>query len=402
MRSFGAAWQVGEFRSLWAAESLSQVGDQLARVALAILVYARTNSAALAALSLALSYTPALIGSALLSGLADRFPRREVMVACDLASVVLVLLMAVPGMPLAVVCVAMAGVSLVGGPFKAARLALLPEVVSGDAYVAALALRSITIQCAQLLGFAGGGVLAGVIDPHVALVADAVTFGVSALLVRFGVRSRPAAASPAARRSFWASSLDGVRLIRAVPGLGSLFGLGMLAGLYIAPEGLGAAWIAELGAPPAAVGLVMGAPAAGLVVGAWLFTSFVPGGWRERLVGPLAAASGLALAGCVFEPGLLIVLVLLVLSGVGTAYQLQVGASFGTLTPANGRAQVMGLLNSGALTVQGLGMLAAGALAEQLGVARTVALAGSIGALLAGVAWVRSSRARARSSAPAT
>lgn len=401
MRSFGAAWQVGEFRALWAAEGLSQVGDQLARVALAILVFARTNSAALAALSLALSYTPALIGSALLSGLADRFPRRSVMVVCDVASVVLVLLMAVPGMPLAVVCAAMAGVSLVGGPFKAARLALLPEVVSGDAYVAALALRTITIQGAQLLGFAGGGVLAGVIDPQLALVVDAVTFAASGLLVRFGVRRRPAV-GPAVRRSFWLSSVDGVRLIRAVPGLGPLFGLGMLAGVYIAPEGLAAPWVAELGAPSWAVGLLMGAPPAGLVLGAWLFTSFVPGAWRERLVGPLAALSGLALAGCVFEPGLWVVLALLVLSGVCTAYQLQVGASFGTLTPASGRAQVMGLLNSGALTVQGLGMLAAGALAEQLGVARTVALAGLVGAVLAVPASVRLARARARSSAPVT
>ncbi|MFC0116140.1 hypothetical protein [Kibdelosporangium aridum] len=71
---FRSAFGVREFRALWAAEALSQLGDQLARVALAVLVYSRTNSAALAALTIALSYTPSFLGSALLSGLADRFP----------------------------------------------------------------------------------------------------------------------------------------------------------------------------------------------------------------------------------------------------------------------------------------------------------------------------------------
>src|SRR5690242_6526164 len=104
---FRMAFGVREFRALWAAEALSQIGDQLARVALAILVYARTNSAALAALTIALSYTPSFLGSALLSALADRFPRREVMIACDLISATLVLIMAIPGMHLGIVCVAM-------------------------------------------------------------------------------------------------------------------------------------------------------------------------------------------------------------------------------------------------------------------------------------------------------
>src|ERR1043165_4558809 len=121
--SFRAAFGVREFRALWVAEALSQIGDQLARVALAVLVYARTNSAALAALTIALSYTPSFLGSALLSSLADRFPRREVMIVCDVVSAALVVLMALPGMHLGIVCVAMAGVALVGGPFRSARLA---------------------------------------------------------------------------------------------------------------------------------------------------------------------------------------------------------------------------------------------------------------------------------------
>jgi MFS family permease len=392
---FRAAFRVGEFRALWAAEALSQLGDQLARVALMVLVYARTNSAALAALTLALSYTPSFLGSALLSGLGDRFPRREVMIVCDVISAALVLVMSVRGMPLWIVCVAMAGVTLVGGPFKSARLALLPEVLTGEAYVAGLAVRSITIQAAQLMGFVAGGAIVGFINPYLALAIDAGTFLLSAVLVRFGVPHRPAPQSSDSRRRFWSSSARGARQLASIPGLRSLAVLCMLAGLYIAPEGLAAAWVHELGASTGTVGLIMAAPAAGLVLGAWLFTRFLGPERRPKAVGPLAVLSGAALIVCVIGPPLWAVIAILVLSGTFTAYQVQVSASFGTMTPANGRAQVMGLLNSGLLTVQGIGVLLAGVLAEWIGVAHTVAVAGVLGALIAvaaGVSWSRALR----------
>jgi MFS family permease len=69
-----------EFRALFAAHILSVVGDQFARVALAVLVFNRTASASLTALVYALTFLPSIVGGPLLSGLADRFPRRRVMV----------------------------------------------------------------------------------------------------------------------------------------------------------------------------------------------------------------------------------------------------------------------------------------------------------------------------------
>ncbi|MEV4311108.1 MFS transporter [Actinocrispum sp. NPDC049592] len=394
---FLAAFRVVEFRALWGAEALSQLGDQLARVALAVLVYARTNSAALAALTLALSILPSFIGSTLFAGLADRYPRREVMVVCDVIAAALVIVMSIEGMPLGIVCLAMAGVSFVGGPFKSARLALLPEVLSGEAYVAGLAARGITIQIAQLLGFTAGGLVVALINPYVALAIDAGTFLLSALLVRIYVPYRPAPASPSARKLFWASTARGAKIIASIPGLRSLYVLTMLAGLYVGPEGLAPAWSAELGETAKVVGLLMAAPAAGLIVGSWAFTKFAGPELRPRLVGPLAALTGFCLMLCVFQPGLWVALALLVLSGLCSSYQVQVGATFATSAPAESRAQVMGLLNSGVLTAQGLGVVLAGVVAEQIGVANTVALAGGIGlviALPAAAAWNRATAAR--------
>ena len=67
---------VGEFRYLWLAQVLSVLGDQLARVAMTVLVYDQTRSAFWAALTYAVTLVPWLLGGLALSGLADRLPRR--------------------------------------------------------------------------------------------------------------------------------------------------------------------------------------------------------------------------------------------------------------------------------------------------------------------------------------
>ena len=102
--SFVDALRVREFRVLWLADAQSMAGDQLARVALSVLVFERTSSEVLTALAYALTFLPALIGGALLSGLADRMPRRRVMIAGDLVRAVLLATMAVPALPIWLVC----------------------------------------------------------------------------------------------------------------------------------------------------------------------------------------------------------------------------------------------------------------------------------------------------------
>src|SRR5438309_1223341 len=78
--SYHEVFAIGEFRALWLAQILSYVGDQFAQVAIAILVFERTGSAFLTALAYALTYLPPIVGGPLLSGLADLFPRRRIMI----------------------------------------------------------------------------------------------------------------------------------------------------------------------------------------------------------------------------------------------------------------------------------------------------------------------------------
>src|ERR687885_2906003 len=176
----GAVFGVPEFRVLWGAELFSIAGDQLARVALAVLVYGRTGSAGWAAVAYALTFLPALLGGVVLSGLADRFRRREVMVVSDVVRAGLVAAMAIPDLPLWALCAVLVVVVLLGSPHTAAQGALYPEVLHGELYERGLAVRQITNQAAQLVGFAAGGMLVAAVSPAVALMGNAVSFALSA------------------------------------------------------------------------------------------------------------------------------------------------------------------------------------------------------------------------------
>ncbi|MGP3938076.1 hypothetical protein ACTWPV_49720, partial [Nonomuraea sp. KM88] len=52
----------------------------------------------------AMTFVPALVGGPALGWLADRYPRREVTIACDVARTVLIGLVALPGLPLPALC----------------------------------------------------------------------------------------------------------------------------------------------------------------------------------------------------------------------------------------------------------------------------------------------------------
>ena len=77
-------------RSLGRAGHVLRQDDQFAQVAIAILVCRRTGSPLLTALAYALTYLPPIAEGPLLSALADLFPRRRVMIVCDVIRVGLV------------------------------------------------------------------------------------------------------------------------------------------------------------------------------------------------------------------------------------------------------------------------------------------------------------------------
>jgi MFS family permease len=391
--SYREVFAIAEFRALWTAQVLSFAGDQFAQVAIAILVYRRTHSPFLTALAYALTYLPPIAGGPLLSGLADLFPRRRVMIVCDVLRIGTVGLMAIPGMPFAALCTLLFCTVLTGAPFSSARAALLPDVLPGDTFVLGSAIGNISFQASQILGFVAGAAVVAVVDPYRTLGLDAVSFGISALIVAAGVRPRPLPGrEEAARPSLWAVSADGIRIVVRSRVLLTLLLFGWLAGFYIVPEGLAAPYAHSLHGSTLTVGLLMAAMPLGMVAGAFLLGRIAAPSTRMRMMGWLAMLSCIPLIGSAWNPPLWAVLLLWALAGAGGAYQLAAAAAFVQALQPETRARAFGLAQSGLYAVQGLGILVGGAAAEAIGAPLAVGLAGLIGltaAAMLAVSWTQ-------------
>ncbi|MGW4211001.1 MFS transporter [Lentzea sp. NPDC004789] len=385
----------GEFRALFVAHVVSVAGDQFARVALTVHVYDRTASAGLTALTYALTFLPDLVGGPLLSGLADRFARKDVMVAADLARAALLLAMAVPLLPLWTLAALLVLVQFAGAPHGAARAALLPQILPDQRYPIGQAVLSTVTQAAQVAGFLTGGALVAWWGPNLVLVADAVTFGVSALLVGVFLLDRPAPTHPHLRA--WPADLvGGARLVWHDRRLRALVALACVSGFYIVGEALAVPYAARLGAGPAAVGAIFAAYAAGAAAGMLLVARL---GQRPqlRLMPWLAIAACAVLVPAALRPGLVVSVGLFALSGAASAYHLVANTTFVRAVPDSSRGQAFGLAVTALRVSQGLGVALAGLAAETLAAHLVVAAAGALGVLAAGgaaTAWWLSAASR--------
>ncbi|GIH20561.1 MFS transporter [Rugosimonospora africana] len=378
-----------EFRAMALTEAMSTVGDQLTRVALALLVFDRTGSAGLGGLTYALTFLPTVAGGLLLSPLADTRPRRSTLIAIDVLRGAAVLAMVAPGTPLVVLWSLVAFCAFLNGPYSAARLALLRDVLSQDQYGAGMALRQSLSQGAQLLGFLSGGLLASIFSPGTCLLFDCASFVGSALTLRIFVRPRPAALSGGER-----STVAGtVRLVWGSPVLRTVF-LTTFTGLFfLGPDALAAPLASELSLSARWVGFFMASGGLFSVIGLAAFGRFVSADRYLRAFPISFLAPGLPLLPVVVVHDPIKILILFGISGAAWAVLTVIAVtSFAGLLPDDQRGRAMGVAGSMNATSQGVGAFLAGLLADAVGVGCAISLLGAAGvlfALLAIAGWRR-------------
>jgi MFS family permease len=273
---YGAALANAEFRGITLAQVVSESGDQVARIALAVLVFRNAHSIALTALTYAVGYLPLVIGGALLSPIADRWPRRRAMLACHAARAVLVALIAINGLPLGVQFLLLAGVTLFEAPFTAARSALIPDLLpDGPTYVAAVSLGRALNQVDQAVGFFLGGLVVAVASPRAALLIDSAAFIVAFIVVLVTVQRRPAP-EPEHSGSFLHDVRTGAQVVFGDQVRRSLAMLVWLGGLtLILPEGIAVIYAHDLGGGGLAAGALTAAGPFGLFLGIIALTRWV-------------------------------------------------------------------------------------------------------------------------------
>jgi MFS family permease len=410
--TFRDVFAVREFRPLFGTFLLSTAGDELARVALTVLVYQRTSSPLLSALTFAIGHLPWLLGGPFLSAFADRLPRHRVLISTDVARGVLLAGMAIPGTPLLVLLGLLFLVSLCAPPFESARSALMADVLEGDRYALATSLTNITLQLAQVVGFLAAGVLVAVLNPSAALLIDAATFGVSALWLSTRLKRRPAPVAEGGNgpRSIWQDTADGLRLIGRSPQLLAIIGILWVGTMFAyASEGVAAPLVGELGQrSTASIGILLAANPLGATIGGLVIARLVAPERRQRLVVPLVVLSlapilAAGLVAVVAGPGTLpfaAVIALLFVSGLGAAWLIPLNVSFVRAVPSAYRGRAFGVAVSGLYGVQALGALGAGLGAEGVSASAVLAVSGGVG-LLAVVPALVAYRRNQASVAPA-
>jgi len=262
----------------------------------------------------------------------DRLPPRTVLVACDLASAALIGCMVIPGMPLPALLVLLFAAGLLSPVYQGARAAVLPELLPpGPRYVLGRSMMRMVAQSAQIAGYGVGGLLLAILPPRGALLADALSFTASALLVRLGTARRPARAGR--RGSMARDSLAGLRHVLAHrPTRRILLFSWLVPACAVAPEALAAPFATHIGQPARAAGfLLMGIPigtvAADVIAARLLATRL-----QRRIIIPAALLTCAPLAAFAASPGLVPAMSLLVLAGLGNAWTAGIdGLLIGTL-----------------------------------------------------------------------
>ncbi len=188
-----------QFRSLWYGQLVSQLGDWFDSIAIFALLLRLTGSGTAVGLVIVAQFLPPAIVGLWAGVLADRLPRKRVMIAADLlraALVPLLFLIQSPDMVwLAYVVTALK--FAVGAFFEPARQAAIPSIVSQDELIAANAISSITWSAMLAIGAALGGLVVGLLGTTTAFAIDGLSFILSAYFIaRITLPARVANSAP--------------------------------------------------------------------------------------------------------------------------------------------------------------------------------------------------------------
>ena len=200
------------YRRLLIGQTLSAFGDYAMFLALAVWVKVLTGSNAKAGLAILPFILPSLVGPAL-GVFVDRFPRRRIMVATDLAAAVALLpLLAVRDAgDIWVIYVVSFLVGLATVVYQAARAGLLVSMLEEGDLGDANGLLQSTSQGMRLLAPLAGAALFAAFGGRAVALLDAATFVASALFL-LGVRA-PTIERGDEERGFWVELRAGVRHI---------------------------------------------------------------------------------------------------------------------------------------------------------------------------------------------
>lgn len=179
-----------DFRRLWLGQVVSEIGDWLnniAVLALTIQVAGAGHEGLAIAIYAIARHLPLFLFGPIAGVLADRFDRRRIMIAADLARAVLALGFILANSRLSLSLIYLVGSSLfsVSSFFNAAKRASIPNLTNGtEELLSANSLSASTTAATIAVGSALGGMVATFVGRDTVFVINALTFLASAEMIR--------------------------------------------------------------------------------------------------------------------------------------------------------------------------------------------------------------------------
>ena len=389
-----AALRSRDYSIFWCAAIVSNSGNWMQTITVPYVIFQLTRSTTWVGFAAFMTFGPSLLVGPLAGALADRMPRKQVVLATQATMMVSAFALwglwitdaATPGLIVGVLCVSGLGAGLGIASWQS----FIPQLVPREHLLSAIRLNSIQFTVARAFGPAIAGLVLAEFGAGTAFFVNAVSF-VLVLMALLAIHPRPIE-MPSEHPPVMEHFRAGVRYMRdrialALPAVTilvvSFFGSSMVQ--LSAP-------LAEqvFGVDERKYGLLVGAFGTGALIGT--ITSMFLGDRirRSRMVmtGILVFAGSQILLGS--AP--VYVVALVGLFGMGVAYTLvavALNTSIQARVDESHRGRVLAIYLMGLLAGVPLGALSAGALAEGIGLRATIIAGGAVLAAFAAVAVAR-------------
>ncbi len=357
------------------------------------LVYDLTGSKAMLGLVSLAGSIPMVLLSTWGGILADRYPRRRILVACQvllaLQALALGILVQTGGIHIAHLMFLAAVLGTVSGIEMPSRQAFVVEMVGRKDLMNAIALNSSVFHAARVLGPALAGLLIGAIGAGWCFLVNGLSYGaiVAALLAMRLTGPIPARVQ--------GSALDlvfqGFRTVLHTPGILALMLVLLVVGVFGWSYVILMPAIArdDLGAGPEGYGLLMSAVGLGSVAGALSVATLREVRDGRAWIAGLVLVFAASVAALSMTRSYALACVLLVPSGFAlTAFFSLSNTLIQAAVPDDLRGRVMGVYTFVLALMMPLGSLQAGALAQVLGSQPTIRLGAGV-CVLAALATLR-------------
>ena len=172
------------FTLMWVGQLISGMGSALTTLAASILVFRITGTAFSVGLMLIATAGPTILIGLMAGVFVDRYDRKRILLASDLLRGILICLIPIL-IPFNIIWlyIIVALTSAITQFFDSAHASILPEVATDEELSAANSLMAISSVGSTTVGFAAAGIIASAYNINLAFYLDALSFGVSALLI---------------------------------------------------------------------------------------------------------------------------------------------------------------------------------------------------------------------------